>query len=140
MSTLSEKVNLIFRLPELDNKDVIVQEIEALESFTPNERLTIFGSDSILWVLKNFSIRDLKARAKSAITKIDVKVGDLVYIGETKSTKALVVRLAGIDKDRITVLVNDDDVLKFIEGISVYDVKSSEENFEGMQNMLDMLK
>lgn len=139
MSTLSEKVNLIFKLPDLENKDVIVQEIEALEAFTETERTSIFGSDSILWVLKNFSIRELKKKAKSAIERKEVKVGDLVLIGETKSVKALVVNVTGIDKDRMTVLTQDLGNLKFIEGVSVYDVTVTDEHFDNMQSMLNMI-
>ena len=112
---LSDKVNKLQALPNIDNKDTVVQEIEALELFTVVERSSIFGDDSILWILKNYTIQELKDKAAKALVKPEVHVGDVVNFGHKHSMKGIVTEIVGENKDRLTIMsTSKTDINKFI--------------------------
>lgn len=125
MDDLFEKINKIHQLPDSDDKSAVVSEIEALEVFTDEERERVFANRSILWILKNYTIRELKDRASKAIKKIEVNLGDVIScdvisFGMFRDVTGVVLEVCGRDKDRVTVLCNDYGTLKVIEGVSVY--------------------
>lgn len=134
-ATLSEKISKIRQLPDSDNKEAVVQEIEALEIFTDDERSSIFGNSSIIWVLKNFTVRELKNKAQKALTRPDVKVGDVILYGPLRAQKAVVLEVAGRDKDRLTIIFKEEDHFEIREGISAYDIELNGSNIDMTQFM-----
>ena len=137
--TLSEKINKIRQLPDSDNKEAVVQEIEALEIFTNDERSSIFGNSSIIWVLKNFTVRELKNKAKKALMKPDVKLGDVILYGPLRAQKAVVFEVTGKDSDRLTIIFKEEDHFEVREGVSAYDVELSGSNVDITQ-LLEFIK
>ena len=137
--TLSEKINKIRQLPDSDNKEAVVQEIEALEIFTDDERSSIFGNSSIIWVLKNFTVRELKNKAKKALMKPDVKLGDVILYGPLRAQKAVVLEVTGKDSDRLTIIFKEEDHFGVREGVSAYDVELSGSNIDITQ-FLEFIK
>ena len=124
MATLSEKINKIRQLPDSDNKDAVVQEIEALEIFTDDERSSIFGNNSIIWILKNFTVKELKHKAKKDLDKPEINIGEVVLYGPLESEKAVVLQVVGKDRDRLVLFHRDEDEHFAVrEGVSAYDVK-----------------
>lgn len=125
---LSDKVNKIQSLPNIDNKDTVVQEIEALELFTNEERASIFGNSNIIWILKTYSINQLKDKAAQALKKPDVHVGDVVKFN-TPVVSAIIVAVTGNNKDRLSLMYKDvseyNTTYSFIEGVSVYDITTT---------------
>ncbi len=122
---LSDKVNRIKELPNIDNKDTVVQEIEALEIFTPEERASIFGNSNILWILKSFTIVELKDRALKALKKPEVHVGDVVRFGNPV-VSGIVLEVVGEGKDRLSIMYKEvseyNNIYSFVEGVSIYNV------------------
>ena len=121
-NTLSEKVSKIQSLPDYETKEVVVSEIEALENFTDSERFTIFNNKSIIWILKNYTISELKKQAMKALKKPDIKVGDVIRFGLFRDTNGVVLEVCGENRDRVTVLYREDEHILTKEGISCYDV------------------
>lgn len=116
---LSDKVTAIKRLPDSDNKDTVVQEIRALKNFSSDERSSIFGNQDILWIIENFTIRELKEKAEKSLVRLDVKVGDVVrYEHQT----CLVLSVRGKSQDRLTLMYLVDGDFQITEGVSVYNV------------------
>lgn len=116
---MSDKVSAIRRLPDSDNKEAIVQEINALENFTFDERSSIFGNSDILWIIKNFTIRELKERAEKSLIKLDLKVGDVIrYDHQT----CVVLSVRGRNQDRLTILFLQEGDFRIVEGVSIYNV------------------
>ena len=137
-TTLSEKINKINQLPDSDNKDAVVQEIEALEIFTDGERSSIFGSESIIWILKNFTVRELKNKAQKALTRPDVRVGDVILYGPLRAQKAVVLEVVGKDKDRLTIIFNEEDHFEIREGVSAYDIELNGSNIDITQFLMSV--
>ena len=125
---LSDKVNKINSLPNIDNKDAVVQEIEALELFTNEERASIFGSSNIVWVLKEYTIKELKDKALKALDKPDIQVGNVVKFGYPE-VSAIVIEVAGTNKDRLSLIYKEvsdyNTTYNFVEGISVYNITTT---------------
>lgn len=122
LTLLSEKINKINQLPDSDDKKAVVMEIEALEAFTEDERSSIFGNSSVIWLLKNFTVRELKLKAAEALEKPDVSIGDVILYGPLKNQRCIVLEVVGSQKDRLTIEFMEDDHFIIKEGISVYDV------------------
>lgn len=139
MLKLSEKINQINKLPEIDNKDVFVMEIEALEMFTEDERYSIFGNGSILWIVKNFTIAELKSKAKKALSIPEVHVGDIILYGPLHSLRSVVLEVNGKDKDRLTIMYKQDGNYEIREGVSVYDVDCDTGKCVDIEVLLDTL-
>ena len=130
---LSDKVNKIQSLPNLDNKDTVVQEIEALEIFTEEERASIFGNTNIVWILKSYSIKELKEKAIQALQKPEVNIGDIVTFGYPE-TKGIVLEICGESKDRLTIMHKEvteyNSSFAFTEGVSIYNIKATGKHVE----------
>jgi hypothetical protein len=140
MLKLSEKINQINKLPEIDNKDVFVMEIEALESFTEDERYSIFGNGSILWIVKNFTIAELKKKATKALTIPEIKVGDVILYGPLRAQKSVVLEVTGKDHDRLTIIYKQEGNYEVREGVSIFDVDYETGKNVDVSNLLDMIK
>ena len=134
--SLSEKVDLIVNLPDIDNKEMIVREIEALEKFTKEERASVFRNDSILWIIKNFSIKELKERALSVLNKPEVNVGDVIKSKD--GFRAVVLEVCGTQRDRLTLMSVNEGRFEIKEGCSVYDVSLNHHHYE-IKDMLNLL-
>lgn len=130
---LSDKVNKIKSLPNVDNKDTVVQEIEALELFTEDERASIFGNCNIIWVLKAYSIAELKDKALKALNKPEVNVGDIVKFGYPE-VSAVILEVTGEQKDRLSlmykVVTDYNTSYDFIEGVSVYNITTTDKHVD----------
>lgn len=128
---LGDKVNKIQMLPNIDNKDTVVQEIEALEIFTPEERASIFGNSNIVWILKSYSIKELKDKATKALNKPEVHVGDVIKFGYPSIT-GIILAITGDNKDRLSIMYKEvseyNTIYSFIEGISVYNITNTGSN------------
>lgn len=116
---MSDKVSAIRRLPDSDNKDTIVQEINALKNFTFDERSSVFGNSDILWIIENYTIRELKERAEKSLIKLDLKVGDVIrYDHQT----CVVLSVRGKNQDRLTIIFLQEGDFRIVEGVSIYNV------------------
>lgn len=138
--TLSEKILAINNLPETDTFDIVKKEIEALENFTNDELGSIFGNPSIVWILKNYTIKTLKDKAGQALTKPEVKVGDMVHIGSDVfgQAHAVVLEIVGKDLDRLTIMYNNDEHYVIREGVSIYDVRVLDKNHDIIGMLRDL--
>lgn len=122
VKTLSEKIYKVKTLPDYENKDVVVQEIEALENFTDEERSRVFDNSSIVWILKNYTISELKKKAEKSLQKPDIHVGDVVKYGTFNDIKGVVLNVAGDYNDRAIVIYRADSHIYIQEGVSCYDL------------------
>ena len=128
---MSDKFNGIYELIEVDNKDAIVQEIKALKNFTEEELSSIFGSPNILWILENYSVKELKDKVKSVEDNIVINVGNVIKfkLAEDNVT-GVILEVTGIQNNRCTALCyyKDRGYYKIIEGISSFDIEILKED------------
>lgn len=145
MMKLSDKFNGIYELIEVDNKDAIVQEIKALKNFTDTELATIFGSANILWILENFTVKELKEKVKRVESGIEAHVGDIIkFKNREVSIVGVILEITGLLKDRCTALCfyQEEGYFKVVEGISYFDIEVVSSNdcdrtFNGVISMLN---
>ena len=85
-----------------------------------------------MWILKNYTIKELKSKASRALNKPDVNVGDIVILENENKEKAVVLEIVGSKKDVITVIFKDVRYRSFVvqEGVYVYDVKPTGKNVD----------
>ena len=123
---MSDKFNCIYELNEVDNKEEIVKEIRALKNFKDDELASIFGSDSILWILENYSVRELKDKVKSVENNITISTGDVITFKlTTEHVIGVILEVTGLHKNRCTALCyyRDRGYFKIVEGISSFDIE-----------------
>lgn len=118
--TLHEKIDKVLSLPNDDSKDTVVQTIEAIECFTDEERQSIFGSDNVVWVLKNYSTNELKRKVDSILNSKDVSVGDIVEYNH--NVRGIVIDVVGLNKDRVNILYKWDNHYSITESVSIFDI------------------
>jgi hypothetical protein len=140
---LSDKFNSIYELEDVDNKGAIVREIKALKNFTDDELSTIFDSSNILWILENYSVKELKDRVKKVAECININIGDIIkFKYQEAPILGVVLSIAGKSQDRCTALCyyQEQDFYKIIEGISFFDVdvisNSSNRDFKAVIDSL----
>ena len=96
-----------------------------MEVFTENERSSIFGNSSIVWILKTYTIQELKDKALAVLQKPDIKVGDVVKFS-TMGSLGIVLEITGEYKDRLSLMYKEiseyNSIFSFIEGVSIYNV------------------
>lgn len=144
---MSDKFNSIYKLAEIDNKDAIVGEIKALKNFTDEERASIFGSSSILWVLENYTVKELKDMVRKVENNIDIHVGDVIRFkyqgGDESHIKGVILEVTGLSKNRCTALCyySNNKYYKIMEGISSFDIEvisnSGTNDFVSVLNSLE---
>lgn len=116
---LSDKVSAIRQLPDSDNKNTVVAEIRALRNFSPDERSSLFGNSDILWVIENYTIRELKDKAEKSLEKVEVQVGDAVRYD---NISCVVLAVNGRLQDRLTLIFLREGTFYVVEGVSKYNV------------------
>ena len=123
---MSDKFNGIYELVEVDNKDAIVREIKALQNFTEEELSSIFGSSSVLWILENYDVSELKEKVRQVEENIVIKVGDIIrFKMSDDNVMGIILNITGISKNRCTALCYYKDMgyYKILEGISSFDIE-----------------
>lgn len=141
---LSDKFSMIYDLVDVDNKDAIVREIRALKNFTEEELSRIFGNSNILWILENYTVKELKDAVKRVEDSIKVEVGDIISFkdDDTESVIGVVLFISGNASDRCTALCfhNNSGYYKIQEGISTSDIvvvkNSGSDTFTAVINTL----
>ena len=140
---MSDKFNSIYELEEVDNKDAIVREIKALQNFDETERASIFGSPNVLWILENYSVKELKSKVKEVEQNIVINVGDIISFKlTTENVMGVILEVTGVAKNRCTALCyyRERGYYKIVEGISSFDIvlvkNHSNSNFESVLKLL----
>ena len=126
---MSDKLNGIYGLVEVDNKEAIVSEIRALKNFTEKELSSIFGYSNILWILENYTVRELKDLAKKVEEGLELHEGDIFTFKDTiyDDRVGIAIKLQGARQDRCIALVHSSSInttgyFRVLEGISAFDV------------------